>query len=80
MGRLDDLLARHGEAVTKAKAARIIGVHVNTVTNMIRDGRLKMCAGNTRVSVRSIAHYLDEPKRQNGLARLRKKGMALWVD
>ena len=80
MGRLDDLLARHGEAVTKAKAARIIGVHVNTITNMIHDGRLQMCAGNTRVSVRSIARYLDGPKRQNGLARLRKKGMALWVD
>lgn len=47
----------YGWCISKAKAARIIGVCRKTVYNMLDDGRLKACE-NGRVEARSLWHYL----------------------
>lgn len=47
----------YGEAVSKSKAARIMGVSRATVYNMIEDGRLAVY-GNGTVSVRSLWYYV----------------------
>jgi len=52
-----EMVDQYGETVTNAEAAKMLGVHVNTVANMKKDGRLS--GSSFIVSVRSIAKYLE---------------------
>lgn len=55
-----ELLERYGETVGKTEAAGILGVTRATVYNMIADGRIQSGCGGKRVSVRSIADYMEK--------------------
>lgn len=78
MSRLDDMLDRYGEAVTRTKAAFILGVCDETVRRMIGDGRLATVCEGTRVDVRSIAQYLEAPAKADFEAKQRRQGRK-WV-
>lgn len=78
MSRLDDMLDRYGEAVSKVKAGRILDVCDQTIVRMLEDGRLASCCAGTKVDVRSIAKYLDAPAVADQEARARRKGRK-WV-
>ena len=47
------------ETVTKAEAARLLGVCRQTIYNYLADGLLQTAA-NGRVTTRSIKHFIDE--------------------
>lgn len=53
------MVAKHGEACTKAQAARIISCGTATINAMLRDGRIRSACGGTRVDVRSLADYIE---------------------
>lgn len=53
------LVLRYGESVDKTTAGHILGVTRSTVYAMIADGRVQACSDGRRVSVRSIARYLQ---------------------
>lgn len=53
------LVLRYGESVDKTTAGHILGVTRSTVYAMIADGRVQVCSDRRRVSVRSIARYLQ---------------------
>lgn len=53
------LVLRYGESVDKTTAGHILGVTRSTVYAMIADGRVQTCSDGRRVSVRSIARYLE---------------------
>ena len=80
--RMDDMLARYGEAVRQVDAARMLTVSRRTVQQMLADGRLRRCCEGTRVDVRSIAEYLMAPAEMDEEARLerikRRRGTA-WA-
>jgi hypothetical protein len=52
----------YGEVCSKAQAARILSVDTRTINRMIADGRLKDACIGRKVSVRSIARFVCEPK------------------
>ena len=76
----DQMADRYGEVCSKAKAAKILGRCVNTITAMINDGRLEAACGGTRVDVRSIARFMAEPATVNEEARIRKIKMRRNMD
>lgn len=53
------MVAKHGEACTKAQAARIISCGTSTINAMLRDGRIRSACEGTRVDVRSLADYIE---------------------
>lgn len=61
--RLDDMLERYGEVCTQEKAAKILGIVSRTVRTMMNDGRLKNVG--SRVDVRSICEYIENPRKAN---------------
>lgn len=73
---VDDMLARYGEAVTRIRAGEILGRSRSTIAVMIKDGRLSECCAGTMISVRSIAAYLDQPRRADYVARLTRRRAA----
>jgi len=66
------MVAKHGEACTKAQAARIINCGASTINAMLRDGRIRSACGGTRVDVRSLADYIE--RREEGHAARTCKG------
>ena len=60
--RADELAACYGEYVDKTVAARILGVTRATVYAMLEDGRICGACEGRRVSVSSIAQYMQKPK------------------
>lgn len=76
----DQMAERYGEMCSKAKASRIMGYCVNTITNMINDGRLEAVCGGKRVDVRSIARFMANPAKANEEARVRKIKMRRNMD
>lgn len=76
--RLLYLLDKYGEACKYTDAGKIIGCSRYTVMNMLEDGRLEYACAGTRVSVRSIARYLDAPRAENFKAYQRRRGRK-WV-
>ncbi len=60
MSRADEMAARYGEYVDKTTAAGILGVTRATVYAMLSDGRISGGCGGRRVSVRSIAEYMQK--------------------
>lgn len=80
--RLDDMLARYGEAVRQVDAARMLTVSRRTVAQMLADGRLRRCCGGTRVDVRSIAEYIAAPaaaEEEGRLERIRQRRGTAWA-
>ena len=69
--RLDDMLERYGECCTQTKAAHILGKSSRTISRMLEDGRLRRI--DTSVDVRSIVHYLENPRKNNFMAQAQKK-------
>lgn len=71
-----ELTARYGDYVDKTVAARILGVTRTTVYAMLADGRIKAACEGRRVSVRSIAQYLQKPKiGEGGRSRRGKRSL-----
>ncbi|MBP3656978.1 MAG: hypothetical protein J6K32_09815 [Clostridia bacterium] len=66
------LVLRHGEAVDKTAASRILGVTRVTVYAMLADGRVAYAADGRRVDVASIAAYLTK-KAESNARRSRSK-------
>lgn len=66
------MVDKHGEACTKAQAARIISCGTSTINAMLRDGRIRSACEGTRVDVRSLADYIERGK-NGGEARPRKR-------
>lgn len=60
--REDALTRIHGEACTKAQAARILNCSPGSITHMLQDGRLLYACAGDRVDVRSIARYIEAPR------------------
>lgn len=77
MNRLNDMLDRYGECVSKAEAARILHRTQVTITNMLKDGRLRRACRGTMVDVRSIAEYIDAPEGEDMHARYAKQAKYL---
>lgn len=74
--RAEDLAEKYGEYVDKTVAARILGVTRATVYTMLADGRIKGACEGRRVSVSSIAQYMQKPKLgEGGRSRRGKKRM-----
>ena len=67
VSRLDDMLKRYGEVCTQGQAGRILNVVPRTIRRMMAEGRLRRIGH--RVDVRSIAEYLENPRRANFTAR-----------
>lgn len=70
--RTEMMVKQYGEVCTKAAAARILGRTVNTVNNMLADGRVEYACGGTMVDVRSIAAYIAQPKLADFEAKKRR--------
>lgn len=69
----EDAMARmYGEVVTKAAAARILNCAPRTVTAMLDDGRLAYACAGEKVDVRSIARYIEAPRKADAAARQAK--------
>ncbi|MBO7669703.1 MAG: hypothetical protein J6S60_03850 [Oscillospiraceae bacterium] len=80
--RLDDMLERYGEVVTKTRAARILGRSPSGIRNMIADGRLDAACGGTMVDVRSIAAYVAAPglmQEVGRINRIRRRTGSQWA-
>ena len=71
--REDSMVRLYGEVCTKAQAGRILNCTSQTVSNMLKDGRLSYACRGQRVDVRSIARYIEEPSKADLIARLKKK-------
>lgn len=80
MNRLNDMLDRYGECVSKAEASRILHRTQVTITNMLKDGRLRHACMGTMVDVRSIAEYIDAPRGEDMTARYAKQAKHLQPD
>ena len=71
------MVRQHGEACTKAQAARLINCSPNTIRAMLADGRLLPACGGTRVDVRSLAAYIEDrgkERRLGGFAPSKPRG------
>lgn len=75
MSRTEDLLTRYGEAVKRSTAAHIIDCSPRTIAAMLSDGRLRAACAGTRVDVRSISEYIENPAAMNRAARLKSRWM-----
>lgn len=71
--RLTDMLERYGEVCKRTVAARILGITPETVSAMLRDGRLETACAGAMVDVRSIAKYIEAPAQANEAARVRRR-------
>lgn len=68
--RLDDMLERYGEICTQRTAAKILGVVPRTIARMMDENRLRRVG--SRVDVRSIAEYIENPQQKDFEAKVRK--------
>lgn len=73
MTRTEELLTRYGEAVKRSTAAHIIDCAPRTIAAMLADGRLRAACAGTRVDVRSISEYIENPAAMNRAARLKSR-------
>lgn len=53
------MVAKHGEACTKAQAARILSCGPATINTLLRRGCIRPACDGTRVDVRSLADYIE---------------------
>jgi hypothetical protein len=73
LSRLERMTKQYGEAVTKVDAARMLNVSRQTILAMTNDGRLETVCEGRKISVQSIAEYMDRPAQFNYTARYRKR-------
>ena len=59
--RVESFVARYGELINQKEAARILNIQPRSVARMLKDGRLRRV--DRRVDVRSIADYIDHPRK-----------------
>ena len=59
--RVERFAARYGEIITQKEAARILNVQPRSIARMLADGRLRRV--ERRVDVRSIAEYIEHPRK-----------------
>ena len=71
--RLDQLSAKYGECCTRKTAGEILSRCPASVSQMLRDGRLRECCEGKMVDMASIAEYMDKPKYEDRKVRLTKK-------
>lgn len=74
LSREESMIKNHGECVSRAKAAKLVGKSAGTVAQMLDDGRLQTACGGEKVCVRSIARYIDTPRLCDFKARHTRKG------
>lgn len=77
--RMQDMVERYGEAVNQKRAGQILNKGHSSITNMLKDGRLRRCCGSM-VDVRSIAEYIEAPVQKNEAARLERKRQKRGVE
>lgn len=63
----------YGEACTMAQAGLLINRSIDTIKDMLEDGRLRPACEGTRVDVRSIAQYIEAPEAADHEMRVRKR-------
>lgn len=73
------LTAQHGEVTTVSNAAKILSRARNTVTQMLKDGRIDYACEGSMVDVRSIARYIMAPKQEDFKAKVRRSGRKYMV-
>lgn len=69
--REQKMIDRYGEFVDKTAAAQIIGVTRATVYAMLSDGRIEGACEGRKVSVRSIARYIESKKKIHEIGKER---------
>lgn len=67
--RLDDMLRRYGEVCSQTRAAFILGISVRTIRRMLADKELDRVG--SRVDVRSICRYIENPPSRSNKNDLR---------
>lgn len=60
-----EMVEVYGEYVNKSEAASILGVCRATIYTMMGDGRIKGGMAGSKISVRSIARYMDRTGRRD---------------
>lgn len=70
--RMRDMTERYGEACTFKVAGQIINRSVDTISNMVKDGRLRTACEGTMIDVRSLCEYIERPAEINERARVAK--------
>ena len=66
------MVDKHGEACTKAAAARILSCSPGKIHAMIEDGRIRTACEGSRVDVRSLCDYIETRDAADRDARRRK--------
>lgn len=69
----EHLCATHGEVCDKTKAAQILGCSTRLIRDALQDGRLESACAGTRVSVRSIAAYIQQRPQIDYNTRLKRR-------
>lgn len=64
--KVNGMVKEMGEFISKTQAAKLLGVTRATVYAMLADGRLKGGHSGSRVSTRSVGHYLFNPGLRKG--------------
>ena len=67
------LLEENALVVDKKRAAALLGVTRATIYTMVKDGRLRECAGSG-IETRSIAEFISRHNGQNNPYRRTKRG------
>ena len=70
--RLEDMLDRYGEVCKRTVAAKVLGVSAPTITQMLKDGRIRTACAGAMVDVRSIAEYVMAPEEKEEAARIER--------
>lgn len=67
------MVDRLGEACTKTTAAKEIECSTQTITQLLKDGRILPACEGTKVDVRSLADYIERRQQIDRDTRLKKK-------
>ena len=67
------LLEENALVVDKTRAAKLLGVTRATIYTMVKDGRLRECAGSG-IETRSIAEFITRNNGENNPYRRTKRG------
>jgi len=73
------MVEKYGEACTKTTASKIISCSTQTITAMLKDGRILPACGGERVDVRSLADYIENRGERDSAARMTRRGHKKYV-
>lgn len=71
--RYRDMVEKYGEVCTKTVATKILGCHMSTLGEMLKDGRVKPACEGTRVDVRSLVDYIERREEIDRRTRFNKR-------